>query len=345
MYKKNISDIIENDRTTRNFSKAWGREINTQLNMVECLKYINEYKKYRTGKIDYIINPRTGRKIGRGISKETKDRLKHMFEKCIIRWFSNESVKSLKQLNEINKNKVDIKYLPRPPLKSNNFEKNTENTDKRMLKLQQYKSSKSKLSPIIESKESLSSTSSSRSSPRLSSMSSSTSSSRLSSMSSSTSSSRSSPRLSSMSSSTSSFNDVIMIKKSSDEYFKIKKIKKYFGKNYLLVIDNEKSSKDIKGYDLLNIKIFTQKGIKIIDIKIPKIFNKGTSNEKQLYEYSSKNTSSLYDIKDVIKLILIMAKKNKIFYKLGMHIAFKKYSFSYLSLKDYEDFVKLLYTE
>ena len=341
MYKKNISDIIENDRTTRNFSKAWGREINTQLNMVECLKYINEYKKYRTGKIDYIINPRTGRKIGRGISKETKDRLKHMFEKCIIRWFSNESVKSLKQLNEINKNKVDIKYLPRPPLKSNNFEKNTENTDKRMLKLQQYKSSKSKLSPIIESKESLSSTSSSRSSPRLSSMSSSTSSSRLS----STSSSRSSPRLSSMSSSTSSFNDVIMIKKSSDEYFKIKKIKKYFGKNYLLVIDNEKSSKDIKGYDLLNIKIFTQKGIKIIDIKIPKIFNKGTSNEKQLYEYSSKNTSSLYDIKDVIKLILIMAKKNKIFYKLGMHIAFKKYSFSYLSLKDYEDFVKLLYTE
>lgn len=317
MYKKNISDIIENDRTTRNFSKAWGREINTQLNMVECLKYINEYKKYRTGKIDYIINPRTGRKIGRGISKETKDRLKHMFEKCIIRWFSNESVKSLKQLNEINKNKVDIKYLPRPPLKSNNFEKNTENTDKRMLKLQQYKSSKSKLSPIIESKESLSSTSSSRSSPRLS----------------------------SMSSSTSSFNDVIMIKKSSDEYFKIKKIKKYFGKNYLLVIDNEKSSKDIKGYDLLNIKIFTQKGIKIIDIKIPKIFNKGTSNEKQLYEYSSKNTSSLYDIKDVIKLILIMAKKNKIFYKLGMHIAFKKYSFSYLSLKDYEDFVKLLYTE
>lgn len=96
MYKKNISDIIENDRTTRNFSKAWGREINTQLNMVECLKYINEYKKYRTGKIDYIINPRIGRKIRRGISKETKDRLKHMFEKCIIRWFSNESVKSLK---------------------------------------------------------------------------------------------------------------------------------------------------------------------------------------------------------------------------------------------------------
>jgi hypothetical protein len=80
--------------------------------------------------------------------------------------------------------------------------------------------------------------------------------------------------------------------------------------------------------------------------------NKVTSNklyELQVYACNSSLYNgfdiSFNEIKDVIKLILLMAEKNKIFYKLGMHLAFKKYSFSHLTLKEYEDFVKLLFTE
>jgi len=146
----------------------------------------------------------------------------------------------------------------------------------------------------------------------------------------------------------SSLESRLVIKELSNGNFKIRRIRKFFGKNYLLEINNEKSSKEIDEYDLLTIKIFTKKGmgVKIIDIKIPKIFNKGTSREKHIYEHSSRKKSThIYEIKDVIKLILLMAEKNKIFYKLGMHLAFKKYNFSHLTLKEYEDFVKLLFTE
>ena len=64
----------------------------------------------------------------------------------------------------------------------------------------------------------------------------------------------------------------------------------------------------MKEYDLITIKIFAKKGlgVKIVDIKIPKIFNKGTSKEKHIYEHSSsKKSTYLYEIKDVIKHLFV----------------------------------------
>ena len=268
--ERTISNILKNNKLTHNFSKAWGKKINTYLNVGECMKYIREYKKYKKGLVDYIINPKTGEKIGRGVEKQTKNRLLHMYENCIIKLFS-----------ESNKNTISSQQ------KDNNNSKNDKLT-------------KTTISPIPElSKES-------------------------------------------------SIQSELVIKELSDGTFNIRKIRKYFGKNYLLEIKDEKSSKNMKEYDLITIKIFAKKGlgVKIVDIKIPKIFNKGTSKEKHIYEHSSsKKSSYLYEIKDVIKIILKMAEKNRIFYKLGMHSAFKKYSFAHFTLNEYEDFVKLLFTE
>lgn len=270
--EKSIMNVLKNDKFTNNFSKAWGKKSNTYLNTSECMKYIRDYKKYKKGLVDYIINPKTGEKIGRGTEKQTKNRLRHMYEHCMKKWFSDSKFPK----NIISSQQKDIK-----------ISKND-------------KSLKTDLLPIPElSKES-------------------------------------------------SLESRLVIKELSNGKFNIRRIRKFFGKNYLLEINNEKSSKEIDEYDLLTIKIFTKKGlgVKIIDIKIPKIFNKGTSREKHIYEHSSsKKSTYLYEIKDVIKLILLMAEKNKIFYKLGIHLAFKKYSFSHLTLKEYEDFVKLLFTE
>jgi hypothetical protein len=271
---RTISNILKNNKLTHNFSKAWGKKSNTYLNVGECMKYIRDYKKYKKGLQDYIINPKTGEKIGRGIEKQSKNRLLHMYENCIIKLFS-----------ESNKNTISSQQ------NDNNISKNDKLT-------------KTRISPI--------------------------------------------PELSKESDFQSDFQSDLVIKELSNGTFSIRKIRKYFGKNYLLEIKDEKSSKNIKEYDLITIKIFAKKGlgVKIVDIKIPKIFNKGTSKEKYIYEHSSRKKSSyLYEIKDVIKIILKMAEKNKIFYKLSMHLAFKKYSFAHLKLNEYEDFVKLLFTE
>ena len=57
--ERTISNILKNNKLTHNFSKAWGKKSNTYLNIDECMKYIGEYKKYKKGLVDYIINPKT----------------------------------------------------------------------------------------------------------------------------------------------------------------------------------------------------------------------------------------------------------------------------------------------
>ena len=121
--EKSIINVLKNDKYTNNFSKAWGKKSNTYLNTSECMKYIRDYKKYKKGLVDYIINPKTGEKIGRGTEKQTKNRLRHMYEHCMKKWFSDSKfpkniISSQQKDIKISKNDKSLKtgLLPIPEL-------------------------------------------------------------------------------------------------------------------------------------------------------------------------------------------------------------------------------------